>query len=143
MLLQRAFYIAVIQVEEIQVILCSFFIQMELLQDETAALNRVLEEQKMVSTSGRKESTESFESFKKDLGIKKEKVEEGKKRLTSVNNILDVMFTEMENLFSLFKRDSPSLIHLLGKSFILYSCMRLKNIYLAFKTIVNICYRNT
>lgn len=91
---------------------------MELLQDEVAALNHVLDEQKLISSSGRKERTDSFESFKKELTVKKEQVEDKKEKLTSVNDILDVMFKEMENLFSLFKCNSPSLIHLLGKSLI-------------------------
>ncbi|XP_065201399.1 coiled-coil domain-containing protein 63 isoform X1 [Planococcus citri] len=90
--------------------------EMELLQDEMAVLNRALEEQRMISTSIKKECSESMESFRKELVVKKEKIEDEKKRLTSVNSILEIMFKEMENLFSLFKRDSPSLIHLIGEN---------------------------
>lgn len=95
---------------------CIFSIQVEILQDEVKALHALLEEQRKLSTSVQKQRTQSLESFRNDLESKKESVEQMRAASSTTAGILEIMFSEIGNIFSLFKRSSPSIIYLLGKT---------------------------
>lgn len=74
-----------------------------------------LEEQRKLNSSVQKQTSRSLDSFRSDLEARKESVEQLREASSASASVLELLFSEIESIFSLFKRSNPSIIRLLGK----------------------------